>query len=126
MRVYYFGWYDRPGHGYHEPGGRSCAAAWDLVPFGTLIDARWLPKSKRYGAALDVEQPEGVVHRMTKNGWTAIGWWDRSGDSRGNSHSSFVFEGDVSVEEGLARARELFPEVFARMSYEIVPAELHA
>lgn len=122
-RAFYFGcWGDQAGHHYREPGGRMSAQAWDVVPFGTTVDG-WLPRSKRYGVPLDMEQPQGVVHRMVRNGWTAIGWWDRSVDSRGNSHSTFVFEGVLTTDDALARARDLFPEVFDRLTYDVVPAE---
>lgn len=126
-RVYYFGRWDQPGHGFHHPGGRSAFEAWDVVPWGTSIDARLIPKEKRYSLDVNVQQPEGVAHLLHLRGWTALAWWDRSADSRGNSSSVFVFEDVLDYDTAMARARRLFPEVFARITYDVVPAEpVHA
>jgi len=51
--------------------------------------------------------------------WTLIQFWDRTGDSRGNSNSSFIAPGELTFEEVVARAKETFPELFKRFTFEL-------
>lgn len=60
------------------------------------------------------ECPQGEAALHHKDGWTALAFWDRTGDSRGNSSSTFFFEGTLDYQEALARARVLFPAVLDR------------
>lgn len=76
------------------------------------IDAQLAPTTKPY-------QVEGATALHHKDGWTAIQFWDRSGDSRGNSNSAFLMEGTWAFEEALAKAREAFPNIFKRFKFEI-------
>lgn len=58
-------------------------------------------------------QSAGRLHH--KDGWTAIAFWDRTGDGRYGSNSTFIFEATLTFAEAVDRARETFPEVVARM-----------
>lgn len=123
IRVFYFGVWPRPGVGHYffAPGGRRAYAIVEEVPWGFQIDGAILnPKgAANFGIPA---QPEGEYVVEQKDGWTALAFWDRSGDSRPGSHSTFVIDAEVTEEEALAAARASFPEVFARLSFEIVPA----
>jgi len=68
----------------------------------------------------DVPENLGRVH-VIRFGvrWTILAFWDRSVDSRGGSHSSFIFKGAVPAAEAMAKAKELFPHVFARAKFPI-------
>ncbi len=50
-------------------------------------------------------------------GWTFLSFWDRSGDSRPNSNSTFLFEGEYSFEEAVELAKEIFPTRWSIIKY---------
>lgn len=50
-----------------------------------------------------------------KKGWTAIGFWDRTGDNRGNSNSNFIVEGTYSFEDMCHLAEQAFPAIWKRI-----------
>ena len=118
MKVYYFGVWDREhlGHFLYTPGGwMSRHAAQQTLPFGPhILDAGLLPPIG--------PETEGLVYRSVINGFTVLAFWDRSGDSRFKSNSAFVLEGEHTIREGLALAKEYFPSVFARFGFDLKPA----
>lgn len=67
------------------------------------------------------EAPQGVaalhkrLSRFDGATWTALSFWDRTGDKRPSSNSNFVARGDFTADEMIALAREHFPEVMARL-----------
>jgi hypothetical protein len=90
-------------------------ADWGCGPFDAL-DAALAPRpSGRYS-----EAPQGHAALHHRDGWTAISFWDRSGDSRGNSNSTFIFNAELTFDEALAEAHERFPALFERFPFEIV------
>jgi hypothetical protein len=60
-------------------------------------------------------QPQGLFFYKKGEGISLISCWDRSGDGRYNSCSSFISPNVLSREELLFWARETYPEVFSRM-----------
>lgn len=48
------------------------------------------------------------------HGWTAIGWWDSSGDTRPGSDSNFFMKGILDFEDALDEARRAFDQVIRR------------
>lgn len=111
----YFGCWGEAGHYLWTPDHRSehRVTNFDLNRlFRGEIDSGFCPK-------LD-DQPQGVAalhHARDGNArdYTALAFWDRTGDSRGNSNSCFIFDGTLTAEEVLARARKVFPELMARI-----------
>jgi hypothetical protein len=72
-------------------------------------------------------QKEGlaVIHYKREEGgpiWTAISFWDRTVDSRGNSSSNFFFDSHLSFADALADAREHWPRIFERFTFEVTEA----
>lgn len=61
------------------------------------------------------EQVEGIRHHLTDKGWTLLSLWDRSGDSRPGSHSTFAILGTLTADEAEAEARRQFPAIWARI-----------
>ncbi len=59
----------------------------------------------------------GLCSEHHLNGWTAISFWDRSGDSRGGSNTSFLCHAQITAAELLALAREQWPQVFSRPGF---------
>lgn len=131
MNAYYFGCYSsvHGGHGFHRPGGKSIRATddgpvrswacgigpWDQVD-GTLAPVVGERRGYR-----KIECPQGVAALHHKDGWTALAFWDRTGDHRGNSHSNFFFDEILDFDAAVAAARVAFPELFERFDFEIVP-----
>ena len=59
-----------------------------------------------------------------KGGWTAWAFWDCSGDSRPNSHSTFIAPGKITADGMKALAQEHFPKVMKRASvYKLYPCK---
>lgn len=121
IRTYYFGCWSRDhGHFLYTPDHRS---AWDaegmryeMLPWGSKIDGGLCPRIGRHG-----EAPQGQAQVTHTDGWTALAFWDRTCDSRGNSHSTFVFEGTYDFDAALVLARDYYPALFRRYTFQVVP-----
>jgi hypothetical protein len=114
MRIYYFGCAGEPGHYLWEPGLHGTSRFKN--PWGNQIDTGLCPK----GTGYEVEG-EAALHK--KDGFTAISFWDRSGDSRHQSNSSFIAQGDFTFGQMLELAKQHFPQIMARFKFQIV--EIH-
>lgn len=55
-------------------------------------------------------------------GLTVLAFWDRSVDTRRNSSASFMLPGVLSFDEAVEAAREAFPSVWERFTYDIMRA----
>lgn len=60
------------------------------------------------------ECPQGVTSVTIKDNWTALSFWDRTGDQRGASNSCFLIDSIVSFEEGIELARQQWTQLFER------------
>ena len=69
-------------------------------------------------AGREQKQGQALLHR--KNGWTAISFWDRTGDSRMGSNSAFLAKGDYTFAEMINLASAAFPEIMASFKFPIV------
>lgn len=121
--VLYFGcahgvWDRDVGHFfYSEDGRRVGLSSPEALPW-KKVDGALAPRVGRS------EKPQGVAAIHHKDGWTALSFWDRTGDERGNSSSTFFIEGEAPFEVALGIARERFPRLFARFDragLEVVP-----
>lgn len=116
--VYYFGCWGGLGHYLWTPGGRTRneeRMPWSLRELdGSLAGDPALADARRPGHWSD--QPEGVVRLHHRAGWTAIAFWDRSQDQRGNSNSAFLARGDLTGEEMIERFELSFPAVWQRIT----------
>ncbi len=125
-RAYYFGCWDprHAGHGFHIPGGASARSAYDAVPWSVVeVDGALAPRVTASGEATrrDPECSQGVARLHHRDGWTALSFWDRTGDSRPGSHSTFLLErDDASFDEMVAMARERFPQIMGRLPFVVV------
>lgn len=83
--------------------------AWRLVnPFGSFPDGTLCPDERK-------GQPQGLAILHQKDDWTAIGFWDRTGDSRPGSNSNFLVQGTYTFEEMCAMAQEAYPALWKRI-----------
>ncbi len=103
---FYFGCHQRPGHFFWTNRmNRVSIADGPIGPWGYDVDGKLSPS---HG-----EQSVAAVHH--KNGWTALAMNDRSQDSRPNSHSVFLSEGNLTFEQMLDIARRKFPKIVHRI-----------
>lgn len=124
LEVLYFGWSPVIGHGLRAPEkgiwtgafGFSHHVSLTETPWGTKLDGGLCPEV-RYGV-LTPEPDYLKVHRL--DGWTAVAFWDRSGDSRPGSNTAFLVRSHAAhVEDILKWARIQWPEVWARPGFPI-------
>jgi hypothetical protein len=131
-RALYFGYTYGGGHFLHhsDTGRLSLCPEREVQGFpwnGGLLDTGLLNNRKV------PDDPDGRVH-WTCGGkplWFAFFWWDRSGDSRGNSSSGFYVLGfepnELTRETGWEAARAAFefacdqwPDVVRRQKFPLV------
>jgi hypothetical protein len=105
-KVFYFGCLDNGHHLYDADGEmmyRQIETPWGEHPDGVLCP------DERLGQL----QGKALLHQ--KDGWTAIGFWDRTGDSRPGSNSAFMVRGTFTFDEICRLAAAQFPTVWHRI-----------
>lgn len=118
-KVYYFGCWSESGHYLWDHCGRRISQTNSDLPRDfpmqvNALDGGLIPERSRSG--------NGEAYLAHVNGWTIISFVDCSVDKRPGSHSAFVLRGEKPFETALAEAREWFPEIFARFTFEVVLA----
>jgi hypothetical protein len=109
--VFYFGSLGR-GHYLHLRGTQCHHNVLEgIIPWSYGIDGKVLEKAKI------PDDPNGQILHVQRDGWTAIAFWDRSGDARRGSNSAFIANALLKPEELLVLAREQWPEVFERKGF---------
>jgi len=112
----YFGCVDRVGH--HLFDKRLTMLSSTVVGVdGSQL--RWMRSLDGVLPPQDGLRIDGEARLHVLHGWTVIAFWDRSVDSRPNSNSVFFIPGVKPFEVALAMAREAFPSVFARFTFEV-------
>lgn len=103
-QVYYFGCDGQAGHYMHLPTMRTDTKFMYGNPWGLSIDGGLLKGAKeRYVLA-------------KKDGWTALSFWDNTVDKRPGSHSTFLAQGEFTLEQMFELAHKNFPQIAARVS----------
>lgn len=108
--AYYVGCVGDTGHYMWDAELRKDWHWFKQVPWGVRIDGT-IPPPRNY--------EQGVARLEHLEGWTAVGFWDNTVDSRPGSHSTFVFRGTLTYEEAIAKARATFPTIWARFNFEV-------
>lgn len=116
-RAYYFGvWAGQSsGHFFVDEYGHG---VWEVeAELGRIVQREnglypWGGSDRR-------PQVEGVAILEHHSGWTYLGFWDRSADPRGNCCSAFLLEGALHYEQAVQVARERFPAIWARYTFEV-------
>lgn len=65
----------------------------------------------------DPSQQHGKALLHHKDGWTALAFWDRTGDRRSGSNSVFLEQGVLTFEEILKIAEKQFSEITKRFNF---------
>lgn len=117
--IFYWGVWpgDGSGHGLMTVEGRMVPKDEQKQPWTEdVLDSHWLAEY-----IWDIRQREGVATVIHTDGWTALAFWDRSGDERYPSRSVFIIQDTCKFPQALAQAKKAFPTIFDRIKFEIVP-----
>lgn len=119
----YFGCWGDTGHSLWNTHARMVR---ELHPWGvgsSGLDGTLAPTDPplRRGSLRRDEMDEGIAALIHKDDWTALAFWDRSVDRRGGSNSVFLLPGTLTFDEATRAAREAFPRVWERFSFEVRP-----
>lgn len=114
MLPIYFGCWGEMGHYLWTP--RHTRPADAEVPVfagrgGWNLDGKFCP--------IDPKEREGICALTHFKDWTVLSFWDRSGDKRGKSNSTFLLPGMLGQQEALDAAKAAFPIIFARFSFAV-------
>lgn len=123
--MYYFGCSklrpkDPVGHYMHNNQLRHDWDAENDLPEswrGGKIDGGFAPKE--FADRDKKEAPQGQALWVQCEGWTLISFWDRSGDSRGGSSSTFISKEHLTFDQMVAVAKEEFPQLWKRFNFEV-------
>jgi hypothetical protein len=122
----YFGCVGESGHYLHRPdlhhSGRESQRVLQEAGIFPKCDGGFCP-----GTEYDEQRPwrrpgrqvEGHAKVTHLNGYTILAFWDRSVDHRGNSNSVFIENGTWTFDEMVAKAKEVFPTIWARFKFEV-------
>jgi hypothetical protein len=115
----YFGCWRQSGHYFWRRASdgamRNAWDAKDIVPWGHHVDGGLFPRGSE-------PRSQGDAHVFHKDGWTALAFPDNTVDRRPGSWSVFCLPATYDGPEALEIARDAFPEVFDRYTFDIVPA----
>lgn len=116
--MFYFGCWGSPGHFPFMKGGHHSReyANWPKSIW-PRIDAGFckrLPKS--WDESSVKAEPQCGYTLTVIDGFTILAWWDRTGDSRPNSNSALIMQGEHSAETMFRVGRADFPEIFQRQA----------
>lgn len=123
VKVFYFGCIGDSGHylfdGEDSPyGDRVPWKQYDTVtPFvGNDFDGQRFTPGRLVRDRWEGWPQTQSVYKLTHEaGWTMLGCWDRSVDTRPGSNSTFIIEGTHDFSAALEQARTAFPKTFARI-----------
>lgn len=113
MNAYYFGcWSPREkGHFLYDQHGMARRSDSFALP----VRAEFLDSSLLFG----VPDVPGNAVVFRGRGWTLLSFWDRSGDSRPASNSTFILQGNLSFEEAVEASKAAFPQRWSLITFAI-------
>ncbi len=123
--MYYFGCYGHPGHFFHRPGqyeplsvGREVTATfpWSAAECDGELQPGTEEMKKGYPTQRPDKQEQGICRIHHKSGWTALAFWDRSGDRRGNSCSTLIIDKELDFHDMIAEFQVSFPQIYKRVT----------
>lgn len=114
MKAYYFGCWspDRCGHFLYDENGRNAErTAKNLLPVKL--------ESLDGGLLNGVPDVPGNAVLFHGRGWTLLSFWDRSGDKRGASNSTFLLPGRLQFGLAVETAKDLFPQRWSLITFAL-------
>lgn len=124
MKAFFFGCYDLMGHYMYGAKTYNGQPTIETIrwpgnnPWGLEIDGGLCPGGKTHAGDYSPQgaiQNEGEAMLHHKDGWTALAFWDRTGDTRPNSNSAFLIEGTHDFAKMMELSKKLFPMIFVRL-----------
>jgi hypothetical protein len=113
------------GHALYRPGlgssSRETNRLMEKLGIYPKCDGGFCPGMEGLDAARTsrVKQVEGHAKLTFLNEYTILAFWDRTGDGRGNSNSAFIEGGENTFDEMVAKAKEVFPQIWERFTFEV-------
>ncbi len=127
--MFYFGPWDSAGHYVCDESGHSVDRETERsLPWGCYgdvqhpIDCCLQPgcyKDRDGRIEHRGQQIEGPAILHHRGGWTALGFWDRTIDTRSNSNSVYIAEGTFTFDEMVFMARTRFAHRWNKMRFEV-------
>jgi hypothetical protein len=125
--MFYFGPWDEAGHYLFDEQGYGVrtkdrgAFPWDEYSGESGIDGVLQPGCfRKFDRWMHGDQLEGQALLHHRSGWTALSFWDRSVDKRGNCNSTYFAEGTFTFDEMVAMAKERFAYRWNKMPFQVV------
>lgn len=115
MRTFFFGVIspNQAGHFLWTPDGKRAPYRHPLPFKDYLLDGCLLPPNE--------PQTQAKLYIAHINGWTILSCWDRTGDERGNSNASFLFEGVWEQDQAEAFAQHHYQTLWQRIVAPFLP-----
>lgn len=126
---YFFGCDGRTAGHYLYGRHKSAAALREIErtidhALGKSLDGALCWNSARQARGYDPHnETEGRAFRTCRNGWTAVAFWDRTGDKRGASNTVFIAYGELTFSQVIRAAKHAWPEVWARFTFPVVEVD---
>ena len=115
LDIWYHGCYNGAGH--HLRSKQIQRPEYHNQPWGYKLDSGLLTDNY-YGCD---STPTDKYVTASKDGWTAVSFWDRSGgDERPGCNSTFLVHAEMSGEELLRLAKQQWPEIFSRRGFPLM------
>lgn len=126
--IYYFGCQSKskPGHYLFSPDSMRRGIALYHDDFPELpweynyLDTGLCPNGDGH------KWVDGLYKQTYKSGWTSWAFWDRTGDNRAGSHSTFIAPGNHSADKMMELVQEHFPEIMKRVNASLELREARA
>ena len=118
--TWFFGCWGHVGHYLWSPAGVMFRHQGTGLPWADIDSVLCPGNRNRHGEVEGKDQVEGMVRLHSRDGWTALAWWDRSVDKRHGSNAALFMHDVATFEAMLECGRRRFPDIFARFTYTIV------
>jgi len=122
LECYYFGHAEYGGHSLRDQYGhtgdklaREAAAALGVADLDTTLC--WNAGSRQR------DEIEGRALLTQRGGWTALAFWDHSGDTRPGSNTAFLVRGALTFDQMVRVARHRWPKIWARFTFVVVEVD---
>ena len=121
MKVFYFGPWHMAGHFIFQPDGfmsrpSKRAGPWSMADLDAQPYDHKRADTGKGVVPVDPTERQGIWRLTHRDGWTALGAWDRTCDARPGSKAVFIAEGEHDETAMKAIAAQHFPTIWARIT----------
>lgn len=123
--VYYFGPLVESGHFMFREGSTYRVASYERPPIpwkdeeidGSLQPGAPNPQDRLQRRTRPMREGEAALH--TKDGWTALSFWDFTVDKRPGCSSTYIADGVFTFDQMVELAKARFSERWNKMRFEV-------